>query len=130
MNKFSIQCEKIIEEMLLEAKTIIPLEKKNEIRNSIRAIMSEQIPSTEKAEKLKEVKRSLFASLWDHDYMRIKSYYVRNPDGEIELPSKNVNKVQDIIEQAIEILAGEDHSYRQLSKSHIAECLENKENIL
>ena len=123
MNKFSLECERIIEEMRTSF-TAFDEAKKLEYKTKIEEVLAENISSADKAAKFKEIKKQLKQDLYEVDFQNLKSLYIRDANQNLILPEQNRKKVNDIVENALELLANEredTHVFRRLSFRSLAE---------
>lgn len=128
MDNFSSRCNEIINEMMLEALTsefaTLDPSIKNQLRAEITQISNSEVSSKTKVLQLREVKKRLFNALWNMNYQNIQSLFDRDTEG--KLIPKDMKKYQEIMEYAIELLAGERDIFRKLSMRHIAESANKK----
>lgn len=120
MNKFTLQCESILKELMLEAHAIISYVVKNQMIKDIQA--SNALYGSDKLEALKEVKRNLATELLKINYMNINSVVKKDSEGNITITDSQ--KYQNILEFAIEKLGEYNNIFRRLSKFHLAESSE------
>jgi hypothetical protein len=123
MNKFSLECDRIIEEMRTNF-TAFDEAKKLEYKTEINEVLAENISSADKAAKFKEIKKRFKQDLYSVNFQNIQSLYVKDANEKLILPEQNRKKVNDIVETAIELLSNEredTHVFRRLSFRSLAE---------
>jgi hypothetical protein len=126
MNKFTLKCESILNDLLNEAHALLDYSFKQELHREILAANS--LPNEARLEELKRLKRKLVKELLRINYKNLKAIFTIDREG------KNVitdpRKYQEIVEFAVELLGSEDNLFRRLSKFSIAEEFEIEADII
>jgi hypothetical protein len=120
---YSILCEEIFDEMLLESffSHIFNRSEFDKIKKRLLQVNNEKRPAMSKLNDYKAIKRELIALMRSDDFSHINSLFTTNDEGKELLTPVNAKKLNELMERLVNTMIdkyGDD--FRKLSSDYLS----------
>jgi ABC-type iron transport system FetAB ATPase subunit len=119
---YSILCEEIFDEMLLESffSHIFNRPEFKKIKDDMQRVEKENKPAMSKLNDYRLIKKELIALMRSDDYLQVNKLFVKNDEGKELLTPVNAKKLNELIERLVNVMIdkyGDD--FRKLSSEYL-----------
>ena len=113
--------KEIVVSLFVEAYAIIPLVKKRELANRIRAIRGDRKKKYEqKVPVLKKIKKDLLKVMYNLNINNIQKYFIKDKSGKILLNVSKALEFNEVFDDSIETLAKEYPEFMVLGSGYLS----------